>query len=892
MGKKVHIIPHFHWDREWYFNTSRSKVYLLKNLSDVMTVLENKPDFRYFIVDAQASLLEDYLQWKPQDRKRIKNLVEAGKLIIGPWYTQTDLLLISGESIVRNLLYGISYCKKLGGYMNIGYVPDSFGQAAQMPQIYKDFGMDDTVFWRGVSDDEVQKTDFLWRGDDGTVINAYQLPYGYNIGGNIPEQDDELEKYLQTNIIERIGKRASTDQLYYPNGFDQAPVRTNLPELIQKANKLDKKNFYEISSIENYVKAVKKESPRLEEIHGELVNGKLMRIHKSIFSSRPDIKTLNTQVQNYVVNILEPILSISNSLGNEYPQGAVDSIWKLLFENAAHDSIGSCVSDSTNEDVCMRYKQAKDIAENLTEIHSRMIAVRIKNEREKTPITLTLFNTVPYKRSGLVRAEIYITETPFSLKDAAGNSLPYTILGKKDMTDYVLAQIIRLNPSKKCYMPHRVYLAEILLEADSLPAMGYKQIYMELGKNSEAVLNNNSNKVITNKHYEIKINNNGSLDIFDKKSSRLYKQQAVIEENGDDGDSFNYSPPYEDMIISSLNVKAACKCRHSDIYDEAYIEYSMLVPADLRERAQKKCTVIMPVKMKVKLSRNSRVIDFSLEIENKAESHRLIVKFATGIAAQFSIADQQFGLIQRPVKRPELSLWEKHKDEWNEMPLTIEPMQSFAALSNESHTCGIIPKGVREYQIVGNDFDTIALTLFRSYGYMGRENLLYRPGRASGEKIIATPAAQLKGRRKFNFSYYIYPGNINMSDMAAVAKEVLSPIQVYEYADFLNGRLIFVQEDTITDLPDSYSLLELKGKGVVMSALKKAQNSNKVILRYYNGLLNEIAVPELNGLTNFHTARLLHLDESTNGNVFIELDCNSKDLPKIRHCKFATIGLE
>ena len=105
MVKTVHVVPHSHWDREWYFTTSRSKIYLLEDLNNVMSLLENKDGYDYFILDGQASLLDDYLKWRPQDKNRIKKLVQAGKLIIGPWYTQTDQLVISAESIVRNMLY-------------------------------------------------------------------------------------------------------------------------------------------------------------------------------------------------------------------------------------------------------------------------------------------------------------------------------------------------------------------------------------------------------------------------------------------------------------------------------------------------------------------------------------------------------------------------------------------------------------------------------------------------------------------------------------------------------------------------------------------------------------------------------------------------------------------
>ena len=82
-SKTVHVFPHTHWDREWYFTTSRSKVYLLKDLHDVIDNLENNTGYDRFILDGQASLVEDYLKWRPQDCPRIKQLVADNKLIIG-----------------------------------------------------------------------------------------------------------------------------------------------------------------------------------------------------------------------------------------------------------------------------------------------------------------------------------------------------------------------------------------------------------------------------------------------------------------------------------------------------------------------------------------------------------------------------------------------------------------------------------------------------------------------------------------------------------------------------------------------------------------------------------------------------------------------------------------
>lgn len=908
MKRKVHVIPHSHWDREWYFTTSRSKVYLMKDLKDVLDTLETNNDFKYFMVDAQGSLLDDYIKWMPQDKQRIEKLVKAKKLIIGPWYTQSDQLVISGESIVRNMYYGMKRCETFGSYMNVGYVPDSFGQSGNMPQIYRQFGINDTLFWRGVSDDMVKHTDYNWRGDDGSVVFTTQIPFGYYIGGNIPEEDKASDEFWQKECFEKAGSRSATKHIYFPNGFDQAPIRKNLPDLIKERNEKDPENEYVISCIEDYIKDVKSEKPDLEEVNGELVIAKHMRIHKSIFSSRSDLKVLNTQVQNYVTNILEPMLTMSYHLGNDYPHEAVSEVWKLLFENAAHDSIGSCISDTANEDVYMRYKQARDIAVNLVELHSRLIATKIKNETNNE-ITLTLFNTLPKKRNETIIFETYLPADNFAIKDNRGNLVKYTVIEKTNLTDYVLSQTIRLNPSKNIYLPSVVYQAKIAIEAKDVPALGYVQYTIDLNDNSNDEIKEKKN--IENDYYIISVNEQGSLDIYDKLADYDYKNQAVLVENGDDGDSFNYSPPRQDLEVFSTDSKFNYQIAGSDLYQKITIKYQMNIPTDLQERANQQVSVKLPVTLEVVLRKKSKVIDFNVHVDNQGLSHRLCILFDSGLVTKFNYADQQFGSVKRPnvyekemklyleglgnqekVEKPkviELANWANDQSTWQEPPISIEPTQSYVALADKNSGIAVIPQGVREYEIIGEQGNQIRLTLFRTYGFMGKENLVYRPGRASGERIIATPAAQLLKEMDFNLGFTTFVSNINDANIDTLAKEYNTPIEVYEYADFLNGRLIFAQEDEEQTLPASLSLFSSENN-LVVSAIKKSEDGEGYIIRLFNGKDHQDIGDKLTFNFDITEAYYTNLKEEKIDKI--DIVENSVIIKPISHCKFITIFIK
>lgn len=900
MKRKVHVVPHSHWDREWYFTTSRSKVYLMKDLKDVLDTLESNPDFKYFMVDAQGSLLDDYIKWMPQDKDRITKLVKEKKLVIGPWYTQTDQLVISGESIVRNMYYGMKRCETFGGYMNVGYVPDSFGQSGNMPQIYKEFGIEDTLFWRGVSDDMVNHTDYNWRGDDGSVVFTTQIPFGYYIGGNIPEDPKQSEEFWQKECFEKAGGRSATKHIYFPNGFDQAPIRTNLPEIIKERNEKDPENEYVISCIEDYIKDVKSENPELEEVSGELVIAKHMRIHKSIFSSRSDLKVMNTQIQNYVTNVMEPLLTLSYNLGNDYPHEAVGEIWKLLFENAAHDSIGSCISDTANEDVYVRYKQARDIAVNLVELHSRLIATSVKNDAE---MTFTLINTLPQKRNDTVVVKTYIPGGNFAILDEKGNKVDYTVIESRDLTDYVLSQTIKLDPSRKFYVPSQVLEATIAIKTSDVPAFGYVQYTLDTKGNSAKNLEKKN--TLENEFYAINVEEDGSLTITDKENNVTYKNQGVLVENGDDGDSFNYSPPRKDLEVFSNKSECSVEVSGSDIYDQAVIKFNMVVPKDLEERAEGKVSVNLPITMTVALRKDSKVIDFNVHVDNKGLSHRLCVLFDSQIVSSFNYADEQFGSIKRPnyyekemklymasaenktekkTGVQELANWANDQSTWQEPPISIEPTQSYVSLTDGKQGIAVIPQGVREYEVL--DDHMIRLTLFRTYGFMGKENLIYRPGRASGERIIETPAAQLLKEMDFAFGFTTYASDINEANVDTLAKTYNTNIEVYTYAEFLNGRLIFSQREIEGTKESRYSLFETENK-LVVSAMKKAEDNDGYIIRLFNGKNHENISDTIKFNFDVKEAYYTNLREEKTEDIKVEN--NTINVKELSHCKFVTI---
>ena len=845
MGKTIHVYAHTHWDKEWYFTASRSHVYLMKDLADVLDTLEMDPDFTAFLLDAQSGLIEDYLKWKPEDASRIERLVSDRRLMIGPWYTQTDQIIISGESVVRNLYHGISVARRLGHSMRVGYVPDAFGQGGNMPQVYREFGIEDVVMMRGVSDDMSPKTTFLWRGNDGSEVMTTQLRTSYSIAMKFPTDPKQADEFWNRVCLEREGTPAATRHVLFPVGFDQCPIRRKLPEMIRERATRDPENEYVFDTLEDYVDAVRRDATTLDTVHGQLLNGKPRRCHRSIWSSRSDLKVLNTWCQNYVVNVAEPILALSHSLGNEYPQGALTEIWKLLFQNAAHDSIGSCVSDAVNGDVRERYKRVSDIATSLVELHMRLIATHVREAQDEH--TLTLFNPLPTPKSEVVTAKLYLPNEPVRLVDPNGRTVPFTVLDRRDLTDYVLAQTINLDPSRSFYVPEKVFEATVAIGSKDVPALGYQQLRLEVGgEGSEEMLRELT--CLENEFYRIEVNENGTLRVEDKATGFVYDQQAVIVDNGDDGDSFNYSPPCQDLEVRSDAFVPSISIMGSSVYQRATVSLTMVLPEDLTARAEGRCDTPVPLTLTVALRAGSHVIDLTIDIDNRVRSHRMCLLIDAQLATKTNFADEHFGTVER--ENHFSADWEAYNrtggQGWNEVPVAIQPTQSFVGLFGEGRGLAALPKGVREYQVVDNEGhedgrgNIIRLTLFRTYGQMGKADLLYRPGRASGEEIIETPDAQLHGHLSFSLGLIALAGSFDSSGLEQLARAYMSPIQSFQYASFLNGRLMFSEEEVEGTGAPIGSLFELEGTATV-SAIKRAENSDALVVRLYNGKVAERA---------------------------------------------------
>ncbi|HHA1718510.1 TPA: mannosylglycerate hydrolase [Enterobacter kobei] len=816
---RVHITPHMHWDREWYFTTEESRILLVNNMEEILTRLEQDDEYKYYVLDGQTAVLEDYFAVVPENRARVKALVERGKLIIGPWYTQTDTTLVSGESIVRNLMYGIRDCMAFGEPMKIGYLPDSFGMSGQLPHIYNGFGITRTMFWRGCSERHgTDKTEFLWQSQDGSEVTAQVLPLGYAIGKYLPEDEAGLRKRLDS-YLEVLESASVTKEILLPNGHDQMPLQQNIFAVMDKLREIYPQRQFVMSRFEEVFDHIDAHRDELATVKGEFIDGKYMRVHRTIGSTRMDIKIAHARIENKIVNILEPLATLAWTLGFDYHHGLLEKMWKEILKNHAHDSIGCCCSDKVHREIVSRFELAEDMADNLVRFYMRKI---VDNMPQSDADKLVMFNLMPWPREEVMNTTIRLRASQFRLRDDKGNEIPYFIRSARELDpDLIDRQIVHYG-NYEPFMEFDIQLSQIL------PSMGYRTLFIEpnvAGKQRPAVKNTES--LLENAFWQVDFNEDGTLRLRDKETGLIYDRVLEIEESSDDGDEYDYSPAREEWRLTSAQGEHQVEVTHEGWQSRAVIRHRIAVPANLAERTARQRNGSLSAECEITLSHNSRRIDVAVRLDNQADDHRVRVLIPTPFTAQEVLADTQFGTVTRAAQDPAMQNWQE--EGWKEAPVPVWNLLNYAVLQEKRNGLALFTEGLREFEVVGEDKKAFAVTLLRGVGLLGKEDLLLRPGRPSGIKL-PVPDSQVRGALSCRFSLFSFSGTPENAGVAQQAKSWLTPVQCYNKIPWDAMKLNRAPFTT----PESHSLLALSPTGCVLSALKKAEDRDELILRLFN----------------------------------------------------------
>ncbi|ARI76159.1 glycoside hydrolase family 38 N-terminal domain-containing protein [Halobacillus mangrovi] len=831
--KRVYVVPHSHWDREWYFTIEDSNLLLAENMDHLIELLEENSDYHGYVFDAQISVVDEYLKVRPHNSDRLRSLVEAKRIFVGPWYTQADSLLVHKESLVRNLLYGVKGAEKMGHSMNIGYLPDIFGQNHYLPSLFKGFGIDHVILQRGVYSDQLDENlNFRWQSPDGEQVQANLMKIGYGPGKFLSADEDFHKDRLQPMLDTLASLNRDTDRLLLPSGGDQVLVRDYFPETVEKLNANDDRYEYVLSDYETFMEDTWQETSFDHVIEGELIATEGSRIHNTIRSQRYDIKKWNHIVEHKIINQLEPLATIAQSLGLRYPQEWLDDMWKNLFDVHAHDSIGGCNSDDTNEDIIKRLVKINRQADGLMNMIKRQITKAVSEETGSEDI-FVVFNTMPKLHQKSVETVLFTKDPDFNVRYLDGEPLDYCIR-KQDYLSGGKKIVVTAEGDKEVEIPG-YYRTEVHITDVEVPALGYTTLQIVKAAEKADHLASSKADVIENDSYVVSFSD-GEMKLTEKTSNLSVGNFIQFEDTADAGDSYDYSPLPGDQAILTGKAKLI-GVRKSPFVEEMTIEHELILPVDLDSRKAGVKNASFTIRTVLELRKEEDLLRVKHEIDNNVHDHRVRVLVQTPVEQPAaSIADQGYSLIERPSENPRMDIWREQG--YKEAPVPIYTVEQFASVDSDQGSLAAFTKGLKEYEVL-KEKGQLALTLFRSVGLLGRDDLEWRPGRASGinNKVVTTPDAQMEGELTFDYAIQL-SGNC------------LDTTALFETADHYNERYVTYQHQSLNTfeerldrfeipqpvkrLPGEYSLVTLDNENLFVSAVKQAHDGKNIIMRVYN----------------------------------------------------------
>ncbi len=796
-ARRIAIVPHTHWDREWYKSYQDFRLALVELIDTLLPLLEQDASYPHFMLDGQTAVVDDYLEVRPEAEERLRALAAAGRLSVGPWYVLMDEFLASGETIVRNLQMGIERGAAFGGAMDVGYLPDMFGHIAQMPQILRLAGFDDAVVWRGVPS-QVTKDAFVWEAPDGSAVRAEYLPVGYSNGAALPDDAKALVRRT-TDHLEEVGALVPGDLLCM-NGSDHLMPQPWLGRVVAEANDLQDDLHFEVTSLSSYLAGASTDG--LTVVEGELRSGFRANMLMGVTSSRVDVKRQGAVAERELERRAEPLAALFQPPA-AYPTRLLELAWREMVRNSAHDSICACSVDDVVDAVLHRYAEARAIAAGLADRAVKAFALSLARAG------MSVLNLSPRPRSGVVElvvpadgpapAQVQVLSERSGLPGSMvldANTVR-TVLGMLQgprIDDDAWVHEIRIEDTDEGI---DVTLAVGTEERPNVPIAEAKQdIYTRLGARPDAMVRVAMEQPSTRKivartgevagygwtafepaelEHPVEVSEtegsavlaNGLVRVEIDPVSGTFALDGIagygrLVDGGDLGDSYNYSPPQSDSLVDTPESVTVRVDERGPVRARARITTTYLWPDHVDGSSQARVGEHrVDVDTDVELRADDPVVRVTTSFVNPSGDHRLRVHLPLPEPARSSHAESAFAVVSRGLTA------EGRIDEFG-LP---------TAPSNRFVTAGRLTaahEGVCEYELVdigGGGAKTLALTVLRSTGMLSRLGMAYRPFPAG--PLTPVEGLQMRGKR----IALRYALALDCDDPYRMADDVLLPLE-------------------------------------------------------------------------------------------------------------------
>jgi mannosylglycerate hydrolase len=827
MPLTFHLIPHTHWDREWYLTQSRFLARLVPALDDLIDRLEHDESFRSFLLDGQTVLLEDYLAVRPEQRERITALVRVGRLQVGPWYVLADELVPSGESLLRNLLAGRSDAEALGRRSDVLYSPDAFGHPAVWPTLGREFDIGFGVIWRGLGGEPGQDRDlYRWRGPDGRELLLYHLPpNGYETGAALPADPQRLTPTwggLRAGLVDR----AATSHVAVFVGADHHAAHPAVGRLRELLAGIESDSIVTVSRLDEFFQAVASER-HLPVLQGELrwsygYTWTLQGVH----GTRAPLKRRHAEAELLLERIAEPLATLAAVEGVGDARPLLRRAWRLLIQSQFHDSIGGCTSDVVARRVDARIEDAASLGR---EVARGSLDALVGNDPDlaredprQTSPRQVLWNPVARQRRGIVIADLtwfrrdVLVGPPGARRPRRGAAPDRSdiaaalghhelqVLGRREASE-------RLDSARHYPDQDEVTLVRVALRSPELGGFGFAEL-VESGKREKPSERDDAVRVtpgrMANAQVEVRLQRDGTVVLRDRRSGVELSGLFAVESGGDEGDTYSYSPPARDRVTRLRGPVMVRSTAQGPLVGA--LEVGGRMPAGRAPHG--KGSGAVDVRTTFSLHAGSPVLRCTLELDNRASDHRLRLRFPSGVSATSAIAGGPFG----PVRRDLVSRGRQYR---METPVATAPAQRYVAVAGLNAGLAVLMPGFFEYELTAAG--DLLITVLRAVGELSREDLATRPGHAGWPE--PTPEAQCLGPDRLQLAVCL----VTADD--ATRGSVLS--ELWEDA-FLPPRGIWLRQATRLRVPPID--IRLEGDGLVFSALKPAEEGDGMVLRCYN----------------------------------------------------------
>lgn len=683
MKKKIIAYLHTHWDREWYREFEIFRLRLLRVFDNILDLLE-KGKIPSFYFDGQTSAIEDYLELNPEKEIIVRKLIKQKKLFIGPCYTLVDEFLTDEKCFRKNLEIGLKYSKDLGCEDFLGYFADTFGHSKNIPLILKEFNIDKAVVWRGCPDEI--PSEFLFNG-----VKTVNLVRGYfmdifSTNLSIAEKAEFLENHL-----DKIAQKSS-NVLLMPIGADHLGVEPDISEQIKEINKYLKNYEIELSSPFKYFDLVK--SNFKFEWNDELRDNSNTFILPGSYSARTKLKQYNVKC-SYKLDLANKFQKFAQK---KYRTKSYDNVinhaYKLLLRNQAHDGICGCSTDLVHKENTMRYEKVLQIAETIIR--------EIIQETSEKSLVINLSN---FTFNGIVEFE---STNKYSGKEF---ELISTRAGFEDSILYDTQKIPVTEDYKNIY----TCLAEIENKTPSKLLSKTHKPYG--GAYSESDLKF-SNTKIENSKISLTITDD-KITLEDKISGTSYNDFIQFVDFKDEGDTYNFGPALKDAGIKSELIS-------SEILRAGNLQVTLLVKFKVKN------TIL---DTEISLNKNSHLLNFKINWENKTKNHLLQVQFNLKKPIVKTFSEDLGTLIERDFN-PNYDIRKNlPKAKGIEAKTNTAPMQRYVSAQGFE----VVTKGLCEYEVKKN---SLLITLLRAIGVISNPK---NPARSTpaGPPIEVEGAQQL-----------------------------------------------------------------------------------------------------------------------------------------------------